>query len=533
MLVRSLPGLAVTVSEAVRALRRYGGSFARARQFIERNASRDHRGRIISRIEQRLGPFPSEETMRKRQRTTNDQVPVGNRLAGRVIQIGDKASYTVSKSRHKAVNGKVKSLSALVMRNALYDNVFRWQSIKPYVTGQEKREIRSQLLDVWSCRQTSSPYYPAEIYLPMYAFDLGTIPVNNAIVTPVTKTGWGDESIPFYRLFKKVDDGVAAAGLGDSLKGNVINYQWCPINGMNNGPSSAYGYESPSYIYGKSNYLWNPEITSGGAWNADTVKNKYTAVELLLHCSKKMHCKVHVSVVTFKNFCGPSRLFCENQVLNHTANMATVNPDAVSTTTYEQSQNDVFWEAFWDQRITHPLSKYNIPNKHQQIVFLSDDVININPEDVTSDVPFTHKKEIIISDGGVQVLRTSKTADETVSNDYGQQPPLVDDYAVGVTNNYTSFRWSYGFNSIKKDSTTVELYDPATRDTNKWLLIWMESPISNTNMATVGDIFRPDRPELVNKWIVEGAGSTPFDNYDCCSFDIKVRRAFTVVPTIH
>lgn len=510
-LVSSLPGLVVTVSEAVRALRRYGGSFARARQFIERNASRNPvSGRIYSRAEQKLIPFQETELPMKRQRINrvNEHVPATDKLSGAVVAVGDHVILSRSKKTKRVFskNGKVQSALSLFMNKGIQRNIYRWQSIRSYTNSSETSDIRSLYLD-------TRPYITngnvGQLWLPMYAFDLTTLPFNGYHIG--TKYGNRFESCPMYRLKKTTESSTGlASGPAYSLNPNVHNYTWELQNGMNNGPTVEF--------IDKSNPLWNPESVVTNGSNAHAYRNNWNSVDLLFSCTRTEQCKIHVSLVRFKKFAGPRRHYCNQQVFSQTGVPTVVSDDPIDT--HNRTDRDVFWESFWDSKVVHPLCQYVNPTKEKYIDIISDEVIHVLPEDSTENRPFHHLKQLFIRDGATFNLRSEVTEDMVSgynpNTEFASfaQPPVCSDATTAGT---AEFKYGSCFNICNRRTDTGKLYiaDQDGNENNTWLLIWMEQMLPNENQQAYSTN-EPRQPETL----------PVLDRQ--CSFDIKVRRCVDI-----
>lgn len=443
-----------------------------------------------------------EFKMGKRPRKTDDTVPEGQELAPGNVTIGDKAVFTKSHMVCRAQSTRRKLTAyQMLMKNFIQRNIYRWQSIKEF-NGTSADRHRSISLNT-ICLKTSGDV--VRTGLPMYAFDLGTIPCQGR-GTPLAKTMGLYESVPMYRLMKNTENG-ALSGCPASLATSVQNYYWAEQFGLSNGPSADFD--------GKSNALWSNEIIRGFPAAYLGARNIYTYVDLLFKCHRKMPCVVHTSIVRFKNQAGPARKYVYNQQFVQGTVPTFADMEDVSNA--DKSNADVFWEAFWDSRTAHPLAKYNIAKKMQHIEFLRDEKITIIPEEITLQEPYMHKKSIMISDGGTHNLAYNDEEDAVTSGNFGQQPPVCVKDSAG----HGYFDHPYGFNVINKGTNVYEPYDPSNyaREKNTWLLIWMENSVPPQNIA-VGTGFDFRDPSV----------TMPLD-VECCSFDIRARRCVDLYTT--
>lgn len=427
-----------------------------------------------------------EDKAAKRPRTTDLTKPVTNRLSGNVVQVGDVKASTRSSHRCRTSHGSKGSLSS-IMKRLISRNVCRFQSISEDTRG-------SLVLNTVSDANTD----PDRLYLPMYAFDISTLAYNVASQV-TTKTFNAYESCPFYRMYKSYPDGV--------LNPSTRNYHWAVQNGLNNGPSAGFK--------GTADPLWHPEFGNNSGFRTSDYKINWTAFDVVLRCRQTTPCRVHFSVVRFKDGTGPARRYANGQEWKGTTNYSLSTEDSENAASI--SSHDVFWETFWDSKVGHPLSKYNNASKHKFIEFLKDDVINVDPESNPGSVLYEHLYSNIISDGTWQTVLNDSVADDTVARDavtlqYGQQPNVYQDRG-----------FCFGYNVVRRNNqiTHPALYLPndKARDMGTWVLIWMEDLQIHKNAVQSGqgiDVIRPDQ------YTANVFGS------ECCAFDIRVRQSFDV-----
>lgn len=498
-------GFLVTIGEAVRALNRFRGSFHRARRFIEDNARRNLDNTVQSRFQQRLGPVIEESPYDmgyKRQRTTALDAPSGRYLSGPNVTVGDKAVSTKSATNCVARSLKYgQSLMSMLNRSVIHNDVFRWQSIYKFDNADSHR-VRSIGLNTVGVKDAENVI--KKMALPMYAFDLGTSPVQ-AIGTVNTKTRHKYESVPMYRLYKST-----AGGRSQSLQANVQNYFWEPQAGYQNGPSIDYAE--------KNVFQWGPELMRAKVGDYEFYKNLYNHIDVLLKCHRTMACKVHFSIVRFRNKTGPERKFTVDTAYDKDATGdPTFYSNETQIITEEIQDSDVFWESFWSKKLCHPLSKFNMDRKKSHISFVKDEVVNVNPEEVTTSEAYFHRKMIQHYDGTAISLSDNYNDDLTLDGTYGEQPPVVLTKQAGDS---AYFQFSYGYNPIIKTDSEHKLYhaDDDLRSKNCWLLIWMESDLIEAKIPVVADTVNLHWPS-----------NTIGLDLECCSFDIKVRRAVQYV----
>lgn len=521
-----LEGVLITIGEAIRAIREYGPTVNQALQWVVDRASQERvPGTIRPRAIANLDPNWRDVDMggpsdggHKRPRTTNNEVaPVGENLTGRVVQIGDKPIYTKNYARSivASCGGLRRSAMSLLMRSQLRNMLFRWQTMRSFSQANEHQDRRSLLLDCMAQRKDDVEGSDVEnLYLPMYAFDIGTLPVQ-AASTVATKTGYVYETVPMYRLMKHCSN-LTGTIFGDqaSLRGDVQNYYWVPQSGLNNGPSQPF--------IGHSNWLWNIEKTNMPPGTIHSAKHNYTVVDLLLSCTRTEHCKVHVSLVRFGDELGPNRSQLQDRVFSQTDNGFAVALELRDSA--QNSARDVFWESFWDSRVTHPLSDYKPATHKRWLKVISDRVVNINPQEASFTRPYLHKMSFMVKDGSWYDYYDEKQQDNTqggIAPD-AQQPPVV---AGGASGNNWHFDYSYGFNQINLDnSVTTKTCDvsPEARGKNVWLLVWMEQSVPSEVMTSINASVDITRPDNLNNYLVE-------NNIEpaCCSFDLRVRKQIT------
>lgn len=511
-----LTGAAVLIADsATRQLVKLGVEYSRAA--IERFASRSGatvRSVVQSVVNQarRYGQRSSisrkfgNMSNHKRPRTTSADKPNGQQLASGNVTLGDKAVYTKSSAvcRSESHLHKLSSYQ-MFMKNFVVRNIYRWQSIKEFNGSSTNRHRSLGLNTLGNKTAVSNVTLQA---LPMYAFDLGTIPCQGTQNGVGTKTGAYYESVPMYRLIKDTQNS-GISGCTVSLKPTTKNYYWIEQEGYCNGPSAEYD--------GNSNVLWTPEIIRGAPNTYMGAKNIYTHIELLFKCHRKMPCVVHTSIVRFKNQSGPNRKYAANQAFVQGGSLTLEDMEDTSLSGDDVSNTDVFWEAFWDSRTAHPLAKYNIGKKMRHIEFLKDEIITINPEDVTLQEPYMHKKTILHSDGSTVDLTDNYTEDDTTTGGLGQQPPVC----LKETAGQGHYDHPYGFNIVNRMNGSYEPYDPTTyaREKNCWLLIWMENSLPAQNIA-IGTNYDMRKPATTMALDVE-----------CCSFDIRARRCVDLYTT--
>lgn len=436
-----------------------------------------------SSVEQKMGDLVGA----KRPRHSDTKAP-GLRVTPDVT-IGLMKDLTQSKSVCKFSNGK--SNSKRRHMKAL-DKWFmaRWQSIS-------KNPFEKLSLGMNAVAYTNAGV--TTMYMPMYCFSCSDLPFN-VPTDGLTKSKHKLESQPMYRLVKRYTTGSLTASK---------NYSWDAQCGLCNGPSVDFD--------GKADPNWHPQNLNCGIVNTLEYKPNYTVFDILMQCPKAMTCKMHLSLVQFKNSTGPARRLQNNQPWSGTVTPSGFTQDDDDFP--EESNTDVFWECFWDKKTGHPLSQYNMLNRQKHIKFLKDEVVTITPQDSTvlDAVHFRHHKQIVVKDGTWYSTSISSSADlqlaRDVANDqFGQLPPVLGS---------NKYEYSYGYNVVRPVKETLGVWDTGdtARERDVWLLIWMEDNSINSNgtirqlEAAEYEATRPDKYVPTN-------GS--------CSFDIKVHRHTTV-----
>lgn len=453
---------------------------------------------------------------RKRAANTDLTRPDTEVLKGSKIIVGNSANFTSSRKRCRISSGKKGNALSRALTQLSKTVVWRWQSMYPIndVTGPLNRQ--SLLLNSPSLFAAHDdpfdPDQPLLTALPMYAFDLGTLPCNQG-TNPSTKTRFSLESVPMYRLYKRYYQFGVNAGV--ALSTGTHNYVWYPQNGYNNGGGG--------YFEGKADYLWNQEYSEAFPASYGAVKQNYTAFDMLFKCGTNTACKIHTSIVNFKNGSGPDRLFCENQNYNGSVNMTTTKygfEDDNVRNDEQTSHRDTFWEAFWDSKVTHPLSSFK-GKWGNWIKFIKDDEIQVRPPTDNIVEPYHHKLSYVVADGGMQSFDDNTQADHVDSDN---QPPVFPYLNFDGTN--CAFDRAWGYNQELRYAKPQVLYQDGTRDKNCWLLIWMDelrpSILNRVERKVIGS--------NEDAWFAKFNRPVGPDHQDeayCCSFDLRVRKHCT------
>lgn len=469
--------------------------------------------------------FPAKKQKAMTDNRTDLTCPSGPDLGGGRIQIGDKPTLTTSHStlRLRRLGRKYPT------QNGYF--IARYQSIRSVPTTGLKNLSKDL---AWINRVRTSDDLPLQMtgaYLPMYAFDLTTIPGN--VFNSNTKSFFDFQSVPFYRLKKNYSNLTP-------LDNNVANYVWEADTGYQNGPSNSYvGTNSP---------YWSLEVTDKAPCTMRMATHEWSEIDFMLKCNQSTDCKVHVAIVKFLNGAGPSRLFTTGDIKEtyaHNENFVATKtvdkvPDAVET-----SGVDVFWESFWDRRTAHPLAQFNQEKMNSRIRFLKHEIIDVHP-DTKSQGAFSHVKKIFVSGGRTQDFTDNFREDQTDSRGEafvtdGAFGPVYAQNTGGVD---TGFTHGFGYNHVKKGfwenlvafEGVYDQYAKEHPEGNVWLLIWMDDPIQDRTHHTTTD-YDPDLPVMPplpgpKHWPPTGAWVNLMDQTKCCTFDFKVRSKFSFVPNM-
>lgn len=376
-------------------------------------------------------------------------------------------------------------------------------------------QARSQVLTL--IPRTSSIGNVSGLFMPMFAFDLSTMPgqyLNQ--IDKMTKTNHRCQSLPMYRLMKSCSPSIP-------LDSATANYTWQYVPGYQNGPDSSYG--------DKWSYYWGQEKMDVRPQTFDEVCHKWSEIDMLFACSRAQQCKIHVAVVKFADKVGPKRMYSVDDDAITLANLTSV-PANVTTlddplTSAEQSDMDVYWENFWDNKVAHPLSRYGIDRRIKGMQILRHETILGNPDNEivspNDNYPYMHQKKLFIRGGKWQNLLSNTTGDSTsttTSTFPGRIGPVVNAAGFGSTGYFNS---AYGYNPVTNYYQEHPLYDhkAQARDNNLWLVIWMDTPLPAPNGTVLAET--SVYPNFVTN---DYANSPQTEVYNCCTFDIRVRLKF-------
>lgn len=452
---------------------------------------------------------------------TDAEKTVPRRLRGRV-GIGGRNTFTESKRRVALGN------YGRPHKDDIRSNIWRWQSIAPYAPlktgtqGTTSLDFPARSLDLGIVRKftTATAGTATGFWMPMYAIDLGTQPTQGH--NQSTKTTGQLQSYPVYRMKKLT--GASA------LSPTTANYQWAPVLGLNNFPQIVTNAYSP---------YWNAEVKEVDTATYSNVKRCWTEIELLFQCSRTMDCSIHVATVKFDKWCAPRRLYTNGDTSTDVAGQATARPTEytldtnIDVASEEQQAIDGFWEMWWDNKLAHPLSKWNSANKASRLKFLSHEVIEARPTPNSDSannaaggyvgLVQTHKKKIFIGGGKWINCNDNSSDDQQIAVSAGvtrgQQPPvfLSSDAIAANASTENGFTKSYGFNIIDRTLRNCHLTDNYSRrreDGNPWLLIWMEerTPVASHPSLYIDDAMNwPPTYEFKD------------NNFSCCTFDMRIR----------
>lgn len=369
-----LQGLVVAYGEAYRALRRYGNSYNRAYQFIERNARRNSRGDIQSRIEQKM--MFRNARKRKAESLTDNTHPAGGLLKGSNITLGEWPRQTQDYLRA----GKFKRMS-LGNKYALRTGEFLIKNLSPYMDSLLGLSLGVQNV-------TSGTPAITKMYLPTYAINLTALAWQGGSNNLLT--------VPVYRHVKTSNLDIAAA-----------NYAWervqLTVNQTSQPPDNSSIWQ----------FCWNRQKTDGVACPTPAYRHMWSNIKFLLQCNNYCDCTVHTDIVQFKRECGPRRQYAMTST--NTFAYADDAPDTVN-----QSEIDVFWESFYARRICHPLAEYQQVEKDQFIKYHDKGSLHVNVSD-NSNRPQRHLRNIFYTNGRVYNLRDDCAADSSNTGTLGNQ----------------------------------------------------------------------------------------------------------------
>lgn len=485
----------------VRALAHIRRRLAAERQYVQwqiRQGEEAARQREEARME-----IVTEDRMNN-MHNTNNQNPLRDDF-GRapVVALGDHALFTKSHKRVALRTGRKRKTPA---SKALPECVYRWQSIWPVNTDQgTTKDKRSLILQTVVFGNNTSNTLQG-MALPMFAFDLTSAVVQGPYDANNNRTLGTKAAVPCFRLFKDTSNGALGA--------TTAQYQWWPMKGRSNHPSTDASY-----------YTYHREYSEGTFGQIDQYRTKYCAVDLLFKASRDMNCKIHIQTVRFKNNCGPQRRHAEYNVSGNEILQLSADP---ALTTAEQNLVDVFWESFWGSKAVHPLTLFSNQTHQKYIEVLSHEIIGVRPEDNVESTPFTHLKQIVYTDGVWRQLR-SAAAQDTVSATNG--PPVNATYTLDAT------RFDKASNySVTNVTDQHDLYVASKNalDSTVYALVWMESyecPDALPNVSSATETFLTGKDKLIDP---SGTSYNTLLNtgaINSCQFDVKVRKRVEYVTS--
>lgn len=420
-------GIVLTLSEAHRALRRYGGLYDLAWQFVERNARRNYRGGIQARIQQRIGMSDNrmqiDTPMNQAQRRRFVGPPVPKMKLGNAAPAGvQQLTY------HKRKYGKARR-EPLIKRmkrqldKAQVDMIARFQSLtSPQPTAQ------TLLTRYMSNFVADATKY---LYTSCYCFNLSSLalqPYNGVALQPL------------YRLYKKtlVDDDSQA-------------WFWQPEPGkLNDADGTA---DSPS---------WQQEHYEGNVAAIDTTyRHDWVDVKLMLQGTVKYPVRFHIYRVNFlMDGLGPNRVYTDPD------NSAVTFDDALNEAS-DFNEVDYFWERFMMPKIVHPFAgtKKTGLTSRRHLNVISHEVVNIGSEvTISSDLqPLQHIHSMFIRSGKMYKQESAVGAEKSL------MPVLVPpNTKVGMAGDGKP-----GFSDVNGASTLS--YYGVDRSKDEWLMIVAEN----------------------------------------------------------
>lgn len=198
--------------------------------------------------------------------------------------------------------------------------IYRWQSVADWGSGTQTFRSLPLSLKNDQISQASST-----LLLPMYAFNLGTMPKGKVSPGPTGALSNVD-TLPMYRLVKKRD----ASG---------YYYAWIGVNGLRNDPNGTPGLGSSSwseeYVHGK-----------GSLASYDCVDNAYHAwddIKMLISGPTLVPSWINVAIGRFLEYSwGPNR----NDIVDE--NPRSYQDNQVATVT-------AFWDEFFARKCRNPV----------------------------------------------------------------------------------------------------------------------------------------------------------------------------------
>lgn len=438
-------GIVSTLGEAIRALRRYGNQYGRAAQFIERNARRNQRGDIQTRLQQRIGSVDNVMDIdtpanMARRRFAGPSGPPFKRL-----HLGNAAPAGVQqKTYHKRYYKGVKprSINNRVVRQlkaSQCDQICRWQSlISPQPTAASLLSLKL------SNYKAASGIFVTSCY----AFNLSSLgrqPNQN----------W--KVVPLYRLQKDLN-----------VTGAVQAWSWAVWNGIKNAADGT-----------TTTYPWQLEHYEGGF---DSVSSEYrhdwSDVKIMLQGTTKYPVRYHIYRVQFMaDGLGPDRYYYD------AADNLTQFDDSISDST-DFNENDYFWERFMEPKVVHPFANTKktglTGRRHFKVI--THEVINLGSEvTISNDVqPLQHIHSMFVK-SGKYFTNTNAVQTERDLMPEGAAPNdkcgIKGDGKVGFSNT---------------NDVTANAPFGVDRSKDEWLMIVAE------NYTQVGDGYEPAVSESVD-----------------------------------
>lgn len=254
----------------------------------------------------------------------------------------------------KSTTGKKKTMAQMMRLHYLMSQnslVARWQALTLFNSNPAAYTLKQDFV--------TGP--PASVTMPMYCFNLTSMPINGVNETgQLSAVGTRIVTFPAYTLKKNLSPSVS--------------YQWTPIVQIHAGTTG-----SGTNVTG-----WEIEWDTINGTPATTV-NQYTAdwakAKFVFKGAAKRPVKIHTALCKFQHSgCGPFRQFYDGT--------ATTIYDNASTEQVEDGA--IYWDHFWATRVSNPIrhsrkpDNYNLrqPCKmwnHESFVLGEDVSINNDP----------------------------------------------------------------------------------------------------------------------------------------------------------
>lgn len=341
---------------------------------------RSHFGSIPHAVGAAAGAFQQFKRLRdaveglKRNRdTTNAQARPTNHAGGPAYSFRKGQAKTFEKG------GIANRLTRILKEHALYEATItgRYQSLTPGLyAGATGLTRASYALDKhWINGTPGSEGGNNEMYMPVYAFNLSSMPVYN-----ITENLINYQTVPFYRL-RKIER------FSPNTDSTTHNYLWDAMLGQNQDLATT-PYWTVERIKGAPISLSAnaaPSIVQPNLYNW-----KWSQIELAIASDSPQPRKVHVSLVRFKNIAAAPR-----RHYNTTNAGSPMDPtSAYDTNPIDDkvvSQADLWYDAWLARKTTHPLRSVEPMHRSNPIQFIKTECICLEPGMNEQDPIFTQK----------------------------------------------------------------------------------------------------------------------------------------------